>query len=247
MEFFLYLLPVALSSLGIMSLVIFLFYRKDMLIGFGCDREALPKTGIYDLDAIKRAVPILLLTLVAFFLSSTLKLPIAVIALAGAALVMLSSKISPSTVIKGVDWVLLVFFAGLFIIIGGASQAGLFGAALGKISITPDFPGIISISIFSLVVSQIVSNVPLTMLVIPAIQNIPGDVLWIALASGATLGGNLTIVGAVANLIVVEGAAREGVRVRFGEFLKVGALVSVATVVIGALIITAEQSVGWLH
>jgi Na+/H+ antiporter NhaD/arsenite permease-like protein len=247
LDFFLYLLPVALVSLGILAAVLFLFYRKDLRGEFASGGEVLPKTGIYDLDAIKRAVPVLVLTLVAFFLSTTFQLPISIIALAGAALVMLTSKLNPTQVIKGVDWVLLVFFAGLFIVIGGAHQAGVLNAALDKITITPDLPGILSISAFSLAVSQVVSNVPLTMLVIPAIQNVPGDVLWIALAAGATLGGNLTIIGAVANIIVVEGAAREGVTVRFREFLKAGAVVSILTVAAGALIIAGEQWLGWLR
>lgn len=245
-EFSLYLFPVALASLIILALVIFVFYRQELAGDFQGSQEAVPKTGIYDLDAIKRSLPVLLITIVFFFLSSLLNLPIAVVALTGAALVMLTSKISPSRIIKGVDWVLLVFFVGLFVIIGGAQQSGLLDAALSKIEISSDFHGILSISYFSLVVSQLVSNVPLTMLVIPAIQGVTGDVLWIALAAGATLGGNLTIIGAVANIIVAESAAREGVNLRFKEFLKIGAVVSVITVSLGALIIAVEQWSGWL-
>jgi len=102
------------------------------------------------------------------------------------------------------------------------------------------------VTAFSAVVSQLVSNVPLTMLVIPAIQNIPGDVLWIALAAGSTLGGNATIIGAVANIIVAEGAAREGINIRFMEFLKVGVPVTVLTLALAIAVLAAEYYLGLL-
>jgi len=76
---------------------------------------------------------------------------------------------------------------------------------------------------------------------------VPGDVLWIALAAGSTLGGNLTIIGAVANIIVVEGASREGIQVRFLEFLKVGAAVTIMTIGLAILIVGAEYWLGWLR
>ena len=107
--------------------------------------------------------------------------------------------------------------------------------------------GIASISAVSTLVSQLVSNVPLTMLLLPILKNVPGNTLWIALAAGSTLGGNLTIIGAVANIIVVEGAAREGIHVGFVEFLRVGAVVTAITVGIAILILGGEYWLGWLR
>jgi len=246
-HFFMYLAPVALVSTFILVGVMYAFYRDDFSRKFTVGVEALPKTGIYDVQALWRSVPIVGLTLVMFFISTFIGLSIPVIALVSAALVMLVSKFRPSRIIGGVDWVLLLFFAGLFIIIEGAHKAGVFNLVLEHITVTPDIRGILSVNVFSVLVSQVVSNVPLTMLAIPVITNVPGDVLWVALASGATLGGNMTIIGAVANIIVVEGAARENVNVPFMEFLKVGLVVTVLTVLAGVAVVVGEQALGILR
>jgi Na+/H+ antiporter NhaD/arsenite permease-like protein len=246
-NFFLYLAPVAVVSTLILIGIIYLFYRREFNRPFAVGIDTLPRTGFYDVAAIKRAIPVVGVTLVMFFLSSFLTFPIPVVALCGAALVMLTCKYRPSKVIRGVDWVLLLFFAGLFILIEGAHKAGLFNLVLGYVSITPDLSGVLSVSAFSVIVSQIVSNVPLTMLAIPVLENVPGDVLWIALASAATLGGNLTVIGAVANIIVAEGAARENVNLPFLEFLKVGSVVTIATVGVGVMIIALEMALGILR
>jgi Na+/H+ antiporter NhaD/arsenite permease-like protein len=181
-----------------------------------------------------------------FFLSSVIGVGMPLIALSSAALVLVVGKARPSAVIKEVDWVLLLFFAGLFVVIEGAHSSGILEPLVERMVATPGAWGIASVSMVSTVVSQLVSNVPMTMLAIPVIGNVPGDTLWIALAAGATLGGNLTLIGAVANIIVVEGADREGVRIGFLEFLKVGALVTSVTVGLEILILAAEHWAGWL-
>lgn len=246
-RFFSYLFPVALVGTLALILIMYLFYRKTFREGFHGMSTAEFEGHGYDTGAIKRLVPILFLVMVAFFLSSFFHLSVPVIALAAAAVVLIVGKAKPTTVIKEVDWVLLLFFAGLFVVIGAAHNAGLFDVFINRITITPDLKGIASICAASTLISQIVSNVPLTMLLLPILKNVPGDVLWIALAAGATLGGNLTIIGAVANLIVVEGAAKGGVRVRFWEFLKVGLVVTVVTVGLAILILGAEYWGGWLR
>jgi Na+/H+ antiporter NhaD/arsenite permease-like protein len=246
-HFFLYLLPVSLLSTVALTFVMYRFYHKDLSQSFDSATGPLIEAPTYDVKAIKRLVPILILLIIAFFLSSFVKLRIPIIALGFASLVLLVGKAKPSTIIKEVDWVLLLFFAGLFVVIGGAHKAGVLDIFIESIIVTPGFLGIASISIVSTVVSQLVSNVPLTMLVLPILKDVPGDVLWIALAAGSTLGGNLTIIGAVANIIVVEGASREGIQVRFLEFLKVGAVVTIVTVGLAILIVGAEYWLGWLR
>jgi Na+/H+ antiporter NhaD/arsenite permease-like protein len=162
------------------------------------------------------------------------------------AVVLLLSRARPSEVIGRVDWVLLLFFVGLFVVIGGAREAGVMDIMLQMVGVTPDLQGILSLHLVSVIVSQLVSNVPLTMLVVPIIEGIPGDLLWLSLASGATLAGNATLIGAVANIIVVERASREGVIVSFGEFLKVGVLVTVVTLAVSIGILALEWRLGLL-
>jgi Na+/H+ antiporter NhaD/arsenite permease-like protein len=187
------------------------------------------------------------LVVIAFFVSSLFKLQIPLIALGCAAMVLVVGKVKPSNIIREVDWVLLLFFAGLFIVIEGAHKGGVLDVLMESVVFAPNWAGIASISAVSTLVSQVVSNVPLTMLLLPVLKNIPGDTLWIALAAGSTLGGNLTIIGAVANIIVVEGAAREGVHIGFFEFLKVGAVVTVVTLGLSVLILGGEYWSGWLR
>ena len=117
---------------------------------------------------------------------------------------------------------------------------------MSTLYVQPDMAGIVSIHVFSAVVSQLVSNVPLTMLVIPVIRNIPGDVLWISLAAGSTLGGNATIIGAVSNIIVVEQAYTQGVKLGWWEFTRVGLVVTALTIAASTGILCAEYALGLL-
>lgn len=240
------LLPVTLVSGLLLFLILRYIYRHELGQVF---KEATPvptQTGSYDSPAVKRMVPILALTVLAFFLSSVFDIGLPLIALSSAAVVLLAGRTKPSTVIREIDWVLLLFFAGLFIVIEGAHHAGLFDSFIENTGFEPSVSGIISVSLVSTLISQVVSNVPLTMLLLPVLRTVPGHVLWISLASGSTLGGNLTVIGAVANIIVVEGAAREGIQIGFMRFLKVGALVTVTTVGASILILSVEYWLGWL-
>lgn len=246
-RFFLYLLPVSALSTIVLIIVMNLFYGKVFKQGFGTYSNIPTDGQVYDARAIRRLVPILVLVMITFFLSSLFKLDIPLIALVCAALVLVAGTVKPANIIREVDWVLLLFFAGLFIVIEGAHKSGVLDIFIERLIITPNLAGIASISVISTVVSQLVSNVPLTMLLLPILKNVPGNVLWIALAAGSTLGGNLTIIGAVANIIVVEGAAREGIHIRFIEFLKVGIVVTVITIGIAIAILGGEYWIGWLR
>ncbi|MEK7281361.1 MAG: SLC13 family permease, partial [Chloroflexota bacterium] len=245
-RFFLYLSPVAVLSTLALIVIMYLFYGKAFNKGFEGEPGRL-RGRPYDPRATTRALPIVVLVLISFFLSSFLKLELPVIALAGSSLVLLVGWAKPSIIIRSVDWVLLLFFVGLFVVIGGAYKAGVLDVFIDRIVLAPNFLGIVSVSLVSTVVSQVVSNVPLTMLVIPVLKSVPGDVLWVALAAGATLGGNLTIIGAVANIIVAEGADRQGIHISFKEFLKVGVVVTGVTVSLAILVLGLEYWMGWLR
>ncbi|MBI2846269.1 MAG: anion transporter [Chloroflexi bacterium] len=251
-RFFMYLFPVAFVSTVALILVMYAFYNKSLKQGFNDPPGPTLENHAYNVRAIMRLVPILVLVVITFFISPFLKLGIPLIALSGATLMLIAGQLfvgqmRPSTILKSVDWTLLLFFAGLFVIIEGAHKAGVLDVLIKRIIAAPDLSGIASLSVISTLVSQLVSNVPLTMLVIPVLKDVPGDTLWIALAAGSTLGGNLTIIGAVANIIVAEGAEREGIQLRFVEFLKGGAAVTAVTVALAILILSAEYKLGWLR
>jgi len=92
--------------------------------------------------------------------------------------------------------------------------------------------GLAGIHVISLVFSQVVSNVPFTIVMLPFMKTANSDALWLALASASTLAGNATIIGAMANLIVIESAESRGIKIRFFEFFKVGIIVTLATLLL---------------
>ena len=161
-------------------------------------------------------------------------LPPAAVAAFGAAIMLITRSREPRLVYDEVDWGLLVFFVGLFVIIGGAEKAGLTGHLL-------DFanhwnlhhPAIFTVVVAAL--SNLVSNVPAVMLLkslVPGFAN--PHTGWLVLAMASTLAGNLTITGSVANIIVVE-RAKEVSPISFREYFQVGLPVTVATLLFGSL------------
>ena len=162
--------------------------------------------------------------------------PMEVVALGAAALLLLG-RMKPEKVYRQVDWGLLVMFAGLFVVVhafevhvvrrwGADGWAGLGNSPVGLLSVV------------SAVLSNLVSNVPAVLLFKPVIPALPAGVqetAWLALAMSSTLAGNLTVLGSVANLIVVENARREGVALSFGDYVKVGIPVTLLTLAVGVV------------
>lgn len=253
-RFFLALLPVAVASTFLLVAVIRILYRplfSQPVPEAVLEHRTLSVASGHALPAAQRRLllwilPILGLTMAGFFTGHLWGLGVPTVALLAGVAAVLFSGVRPSRLIRGIDWALLVFFAGLFVVIGGARQAGVLDFFLQRIRLEPDAFGIFSLHLSSTVISQIVSNVPLTMLVIPLIQQAPSDLLYVSLAAGATLGGNATLLGAVANIIVVEGAYKQGVEVKWWEFTKVGMVVTALTLATSIVILFAEFKLGLL-
>jgi Na+/H+ antiporter NhaD/arsenite permease-like protein len=254
-RFLSYLLPVSVASTLILIAVIHLLYRREMAQPFprnGLQADTLTVVAGHHLPAAQKRMlawitPLLILTILGFFLSSTVGLSLPMVALIGGVAAVVFSGTKPSKLIQGVDWSLLLFFAGLFVVIGGAQHAGVLDFFLRQFRIEPDATGIFSVHLVSAAVSQVVSNVPLTMLAIPLIRQVPGHVLWISLAAGSTLGGNATLIGAVANIIVAEQAYRLGVRVGWWEFTRAGLIVAALTLAASTGILALEFRLGFLR
>ncbi|MGB9745793.1 MAG: SLC13 family permease [Bacteroidales bacterium] len=234
--FLLKLLPVSLLSMVVIVLVMRLLYpasfRNKVPMYFNGNDFA------YQYASMKFSVPIFLGVVVLFFFSRPLHLSIPVIALTGGSLVLIFGKIRPSKVVKSIDWVLLLFFASLFIVVEGAVKTGLMDPFLQRKVFEPDLKGIAALHGLSLLLSQIVSNVPYTVMMLPVMKSgMANDILWLSLASASTLAGNATIIGAMANLIVIESASRERVSISFREFFKAGIITTLLTLVFSALIL----------
>jgi len=160
--------------------------------------------------------------------------PAPLMAAVGAAALLITRTVEPRHVYEDVDWGLLVFFIGLFVIVGGAERAGLTRTLLDPIAAWKLHRLVLFVPATALL-SNVVSNVPAVMLLRTVVSRFPDPHTgWMALAMASTLAGNLTITGSVANIIVVERAAAGGVRIGFGDYARVGIPVTVATLVIGS-------------
>ncbi len=162
--------------------------------------------------------------------------PPALVAAIGGALLLVQRRHSPKIIYGDVDWSLLILFLGLFLIIGGAEQAGVTEQLLRAAEKLNLQNHVIFTAVVTLL-SNLVSNVPTVMLLkglMPQFHN-PHHA-WLMLAMSSTLAGNLTITGSVANIIVVEKARAEA-RIGFLEYMKIGVPVTVLTLLLG---------LGWL-
>ncbi|QJW99864.1 anion transporter [Frigoriglobus tundricola] len=158
----------------------------------------------------------------------------AIVAL-GAAAVLLLDRVNPAKVYAHIDWSLLLMFAGLFVVVKAFEVHVL--AVSGIEGWAGRADPIWALSGLSAVLSNVVSNVPAVLLFKPVIAAMPEaarETAWLALAVSSTFAGNLTVLGSVANLIVVEQARKEGVKIGFWDYCRVGIPVTVITLLVGA-------------
>jgi Na+/H+ antiporter NhaD/arsenite permease-like protein len=147
-----------------------------------------------------------------------------------------------SQTLQRVNWSILLLFAGLFVVVAGAVNGGVIGSLEGAFPIPgPGHPtgALLAVVGTSIAGSQLVSNVPWVALQIPVLSGLGygagSPIVWMALAAGSTLAGNVTLLGAVSNLIVVDTAEKLGVRIRLSEFIRHG--LPLAGITIGVLVV----------
>ena len=232
------LFPVAIAGLGVCVAVIWFVYRKEMKADAFAARPVMPGYRVQKPLLVKT-----LLVCAAVLVAFALGYPYSLVAAAGGVMLLLIGGTSTERILEGVDWTLLLFFSGLFIVMHGVEVSGLAAAMIEKAgdltSLSP-FGRIAGLSAVSVVLSNLVSNVPAVMLLKPLVRSLgDGPYLWLALAMSSTLAGNLTLIGSVANLIVVQ-QARKRVDIGFMEYFRAGALITVITILIGILVLALE-------
>jgi Na+/H+ antiporter NhaD/arsenite permease-like protein len=160
--------------------------------------------------------------------------PISKVALVTGALLLITRRVKPERVYAQIDWSLIVLFIGLFIVVRAVEKTSLSTDLLGIASrLHLERPAVLSA--FAAVLSNIVSNVPAVLVFRPFIPHLADPRrAWLTLAMSSILAGNLTVLGSVANLIVVQ-RARHQVKITFWEYTRVGAPLTLLTIVIGVL------------
>lgn len=201
------------------------------------------RESISDLKLLKKSLFVLLVVILGFFMHGFLHMEGATIAIFGAGLLLLLDNKNPEKALHEVEWTTIFFFIGLFMIIGGLEQVGVISwAAKRLIELTG---GNLAITMFSVLwggafFSAFVDNIPFVATMIPLIHEMSAvfsdlNPLWWSLALGACLGGNGTLVGASANLVVAGMAEKSGYKISFLEFMKTGLLVMIFTVMISSV------------
>lgn len=240
LQFALHLMPVALIGLAITYGVILIVYRSALHKSTGSaggsgdeprppHRDRIPRHRLYRWLLIKSGI-VALITVILFFTG----LNIALVA-SGAAAFLLLSGLKPSRIFKQVDWTLLLMFIGLFIVVHAFQVHVVSHWDVEHWTFILNRP-VDLLSVVSAALSNLVSNVPAVLLFEPVMHAMKPEsqqVGWLALAMSSTFAGNLTILGSVANLIVVENARREGVHVSFWEYCKAGIPITLLTLAVG--------------
>jgi Na+/H+ antiporter NhaD/arsenite permease-like protein len=209
-----------------------------------------PAVAIKDRRLMIRALVVLGLTIAGFLAHSALGLEAATVALLGATVLMIVGPLDPHEALRDIEWNTLFFFVGLFMLIEAVVHVGIVGgiadaladATGGRLDVAT-----MGVLWFSALASAVVDNIPYTATAIPIVERLietglRADPLWWSLALGACLGGNLTIVGASANIVVANLAARDGHTITFMQFFRYGS----AVVLVSLLISTAYLWVRYL-
>ncbi len=228
-KFALVLGPVALIGLLITMGLVALFYRKEF---FGTEHLVVVKPNMrINRVLVVRALLATAVMIALFFAGQ----PPAKAAIIIGGLLLLTRRVKSKRIYAEIDWSLLLMFAGLFIIVAGAQ----------RMLLTPDLVAAVShlhlnqvpiLSAVTAVLSNLVSNVPAVLIIKPFVESLANhDTAWLTIAMSSTLAGNFTILGSIANLIVVQKAAEHGVKISFWDYFRVGAPLTALTLVIGTV------------
>jgi Na+/H+ antiporter NhaD/arsenite permease-like protein len=199
---------------------------------------------ISDPVLLRSSLIVLGATLIGFLLHGALGWEPGTVALAGAAVLMLVSRLDPHEVLRDVEWTTLFFFIGLFIMVGGIVEVGLIDLIAEQIAATTrgDLAATSYLILWlSAALSGIIDNIPYTATMIPVVEQLVGtqghgaDVLWWSLAIGADFGGNATIIAASANVTLASLSEREGHPIGFGTFARYGLPVTIGTMLVATV------------
>lgn len=239
--------PIVAVDMGVLILLLYLLFRRRWS-ATPYQRERIasalagldPAAAITDPVLLRKSVVVIGVVVLLFLAQRFLGLEPAVIALLGATALLAWSRKPVEQTLDRVEWSVLAFFGGLFLVVGALVESGVIHAlamaVLGAIGTQSE--GILFIAWFSAIASALVDNIPLTATMIPLIRDLGTAVdptpLWWALSLGACLGGNGTAIGASANVVVVGLAEAAGHPITFRRFLPYGLVVMVATVAVGS-------------
>lgn len=246
-DFIVNLAPVVIVISFVVLFLLKLIY-KDFLKAKDENKQKIMKMDetitIKDTLLLKKSLIVLFITILGFMVHSQFHLESATVALGGAALLLVISKIDPEEILFEVEWTTIFFFMGLFILVGSLVEVGVIDNLAKKmLELTKGnlFVTTLTILWVSAIASAFLDNIPFVATMIPLIKamtasgQLDANPLWWALALGACLGGNGTIIGASANVIVTGIMAKEGRPVSFMSFMRIGFPMMIVSIIISTI------------
>jgi len=226
--------PIAAIGLALTVLVLWLSHRSEFSNDEILDAPAEPVR--VNRFLLWKSIVVAAVMVLFFFLGQ----PAPKVALLAGAVLLVTRRVRPEKFYGHLDFQLLVMFAGLFVVVAGIEQTPW----LADLVAAAQRFGTERVAVFSAlsgVLSNIVSNVPAVMMLRPFVVHFHDPSRgWLVLAMASTLAGNFTITGSVANLIVVQRAQKEGVKISFRDYFRAGAPLTVVTMVVGALLLAGR-------
>lgn len=243
LDFIVNIAPIVIIELPIIALILFLLFRKSMKVS-NQDRARImafdDKRLIKSPKLLKKSLWILGAVIVGFCIHGFVDLEAATIALMGASLLIIMGGIDPDEIFKKIEWSSIFFFIGLFIMVGGLVETGLINLLSdAMLNLTKgNIENTAKMTIwFAGIFSAIIDNIPFVATMIPLIQDMGTQLgsqditpVWWALSLGSCLGGNGTIIGASANIIVISMANKAGHKISFFSFMKYSIPIFIITI-----------------
>ncbi len=219
----------SIIGLVLINLIIIPLYRKEF---------SNEKFGTIHIERVYIYKPLLIksiVSLIIMFGMLVFGINLALSAFTAAAILLFTRRLKPERVFQEIDWSLLVFFSGLFIITDSIETSGIGNILF--VGMKPFFDGgLASFTVTTALLSNLVSNVPAVILIKPLIPMMGSeDKVWMVLGFASTFAGNLTLLGSVANLIGIEIARKQNIIISFWEYLKSGILITILTIAVGLI------------
>lgn len=219
--------PLAGAGLFLNYALIRLVYKQELQ---GPIPPCPPLSGAYHQHLVLKSLAVTSFILAGFVAGFNA----AVVASLGAAYLLVTRRLKPNKVYASIDFNLLVIFIGLFIVIGGVEKSGLMGWLMDRLAFV-DLSNFTLFTLLTIVLSNIFSNVPAVLLLKFFVPAGNAGLWWTGMGVFSTFAGNLTLAGSIANLIVVEIAKREHVNVKFTDYVKIGAPLTVIITIVGLI------------
>ncbi|HSK49138.1 MAG TPA: ArsB/NhaD family transporter [Solirubrobacterales bacterium] len=246
-EFIVNLAPIVVVTFAVVIPLLYLVFRSKLRVQehnrqavMGLDAAA----SIRDSAELRRTGPVLLATVFAFFAHQALHVEPATVALTGAAIGLLITRVELEKALSSIEWTTLFFFIGLFVMVGALEATGAIGHVTDAVKDvtggdrTAELFGILGVAAVG---SAVVDNIPFTTAMIPVVRELQesagasdDNAYWWALALGACFGGNATMIAAAANVAAAGMAERAGTPIGFLNFLKIGVPVTAISIALAA-------------